>query len=120
MANIDPVVNNAFLDQQVVSWSGLDNTNTSGNPFNNSSGYDASCIQVEGSFGTGGSLAIEGSLDGANWHTLLNAEAGAVLNITAAGLYVPWEPVLYLRPRVTAGTGVSLNVTLVKNRAHPR
>ena len=120
MANIDPVVNNAFLDQQVVTWSGLDETaSTTGNPFDNATGYDASCIQVEGTFG-GGTLAIEGSLDGANWHTLLNAEAGAALNITAAGLYVPWEPVLYLRPRVTAGTGVSLTVTLVKNRAHTR
>lgn len=63
-------------------------------------------VQVTGTFGTGGTVVIEGSNDGVNFYTL-NDLGGAALSITAAGLKGIREPVLFLRPRVTAGDGTT-------------
>lgn len=67
-------------------------------------------VQVEGTFG-GATVLIEGSLDGANFRTLTDA-LGSPLSFTAAGLKYITEPVAYVRPRLTAGAGASLTVTM--------
>lgn len=66
-------------------------------------------VQVEGTgFGT---VVIEGSLDGTNYHTL-NDVFGNALSFSAAGLKSICEFTGTIRPRCTSGSGASLVVTL--------
>lgn len=70
-------------------------------------------VQVEGTFGVGGAIVIEGSNDGTNYHTL-NDEAGSAISLSAAGLVSIREQTKFIRPRVTGGDGTTaLDVTLV-------
>jgi hypothetical protein len=69
-------------------------------------------VQIAGTFGAGGTIVIEGSLDGTNWITMNNIQ-GTALSFTAAGLRAVSEATRYIRPRVTAGDGTtSLTVTI--------
>ncbi len=73
-------------------------------------------FQVEGTFGVGGTLVIEGSNDGTNWEVLTNPQ-GSALSFTAAGLQQVIEVVMQMRPRVTGGDGTtSLNVSSLYRR----
>jgi hypothetical protein len=64
-----------------------------------------------GGFG-GGAITIEGSHDGVNWATLTDLQGNAlVMNNTRIEM-VP-ELVQYIRPRVSSGTGVKLDVYLL-------
>lgn len=63
-------------------------------------------IQVFGTFGTGGTVVIEGSLDGTNYATLTDQSDNA-LSFTAAKIEAIAPVTLYIRPRVTAGDGTT-------------
>lgn len=70
-------------------------------------------VQVEGTFGVGGSITMEGSNDGQNYHALLD-KAGAAVTLTAAGILDIDTDCAFIRPNVTAGDGTtSLTATLV-------
>lgn len=70
-------------------------------------------VQVVGTFGTGGNVRIEGSLDGTNYAVLTDPQGNA-LDINQAKIECITELVRYIRPRVTAGDGTtSLTVTLL-------
>lgn len=69
--------------------------------------YADKSVQVAGTFGAGGSLRLEGSNDGTNWHALTDPQGNA-LNFTAAGIEAVTEATFYVRPRVTAGDGTTL------------
>lgn len=69
-------------------------------------------IQVTGSFG-GGNVRIEGSNDGGSNYAVLTDPQGNDLNIGAARMEMVTEVTHLLRPRVTAGTGVSVTVSLL-------
>ncbi len=71
-------------------------------------------IQVEGDFGAGGSVAIQGSNDGTNYRTLKD-HLGNNLNFTTAGIRSIDQIVRYLKP-VGAGAAVALTVTLMQRR----
>lgn len=73
-------------------------------------------VQVVGAFGAGGTVLIEGSLDGANWATLTDPQ-GVALSITSAKIKMIAEMTTYIRPRVSGGDGTtSLTVTLLARR----
>jgi hypothetical protein len=73
-------------------------------------------VQVQGTFGASGSVSVEGSNDGVNYHTLRDPQ-GVSLTFTAAGLKAVLELTRFIRPRVTAGDGTTaLTVTLVARR----
>lgn len=75
--------------------------------------YADRSIQVFGTFGTGGSVRIEGSLDGTNWAVLTDPQ-GNDLNITTSKIEAVAEMTRFIRPRVTAGDGTtSVTVMLV-------
>lgn len=79
-------------------------------------GFADRSIQVEGTFGAGGNLRIQGSNSGANYATLTDPQ-GNDLNITAAKIEQISEVVRWMRPNVTAGDGTtSLTVTLLVRR----
>jgi hypothetical protein len=61
-------------------------------------------VQVFGTFGTGGNLKIEGSMDGSTWATL-NDPASNALDIATAKIETVLELTRYIRPRVSAGDG---------------
>ncbi len=95
----------------VATWSGLLNTDD-GAPIMLPQWPDRT-VQVTGTFGTGGTVLIEGSNDGTTYNTI-NDTAGSALSFSAAGFKVCNEVPLYLRPRVSAGDGTtSLKVAIV-------
>lgn len=66
-------------------------------------------FDVSGTFGAGGSVAVEGSNDPTNpasWGALHN-DAGTAIAITVAGVHRPVEKVYAARLRVTAGDGTT-------------
>jgi hypothetical protein len=73
-------------------------------------------VQVEGTFGSGGSVSIQGSNDLTNWETLRDPSSTA-LTFTTAGLHGILELTGQIRPNVTAGDGTTaLTVTVVVRR----
>jgi len=76
-------------------------------------------IQVLGTFG-GGTVVIEGSVDGTNYKTLTDPQGNA-LSVTAAKIEAVSELVSLIRPRTTAGAiGVTdLTVALIVRRPQP-
>lgn len=62
-------------------------------------------VQAVGTFGVGGSVAIEGSNDNVNWAALRDS-TGTVIALTAATIIRDiLENTRFIRPRVTAGDG---------------
>lgn len=77
-------------------------------------------VQITGTFGAGGTVIVEGSLDPlqspTNWFPLKNL-SGVAISITGAGLSAVLENVSHLRFRVTAGDGTtSLTGTVLIRR----
>lgn len=97
----------------VVVWTGLTFATTDdGQPLQMPGSADRS-VQVTGTFGTGGSVRIQGSNDGTNYVALTDPQGNA-LNITAAGIEAVQEITRYIRPLITAGDGsTSLTVTML-------
>lgn len=77
--------------------------------------YADRSVQVFGTFG-GGTVVIEGSNDGTNWETLTDPQGNA-LSITARRIEQIQELTAFIRPRITAGTGVNLEITFLLRRA---
>lgn len=64
-------------------------------------------VQVTGTFGAGGSVRIEGSINGTDYAPLTDPQGNA-LDINTAKIEAISEVVRYIRPRVTAGDGTTL------------
>lgn len=101
-----------FGDNAVlVSWTGLLNGDD-GVPVE-LPGASLRSIQFTGTFGTGGTILLEGSNDGSNYVTLTDPQGNAISK-TSAGLEASEEVTRYVRPRVSAGDGsTSLTATLL-------
>lgn len=70
-------------------------------------------IQVSDDFGTSGSVAVEGSVhEDQSVFAELNDPQGNAIAITAAGIQTILENVAFIRPSVTAGTSVSVDVII--------
>lgn len=97
-------------DCWVKTWAAIPNGNT-GDPLVLHGHADRS-VQIEGTFGAGGSCQIEGSNDGTNWHILHDTGLNTIV-ATAAKLSAVLEAVFYIRPNVTAGNGTTaITVTI--------
>lgn len=108
MATIDfikPVTENTQI--VVVSWVNLQNGDD-GQSYPHG-WYADRTVQVFGTFGAGGKLIVEGSIDGATWAQLHDA-FGNNAEFTAAGVALIAEITRYVRVRVTGGDG-STNLT---------
>jgi hypothetical protein len=73
------------------------------------------CVQVIGTF-SGGTIVIEGSNDGVNWVTLSDLQGNAITK-TAAFIEQIQEVTRFVRPRVSAGAAVDLDVFFVLRRS---
>lgn len=95
----------ASLDHAVFTWTGLAN-GQAGAPC----GYAGSgqrSAQVLGTFGAGGTIVWEGSLDGGTTWATLNDLGGTALSHTSAALKGVREDAPLIRPNVTAGDGTT-------------
>lgn len=75
--------------------------------------YSDRSIQFIGTFGTGGTIVLQGSNDGTNWVTLTDPQGNSISK-TSAALEMVSELTRYVRPNVTAGDGTtSLTAILI-------
>lgn len=93
-------------DGVLITWSGLLGSPTDDGDPVQPGNYRDMCVQVTGTFGTGGSVTLQGSLDNVNWFAL-NTPAGSAITLTAAGLRQVQENARWVRPIVTAGDGTT-------------
>lgn len=91
-------------EQVIVVWTGLLNGDDGGGYQLN--GFGDRSVAFTGTFGTGGTIILEGSLDGTNYFTLSDPSSTAISK-TAAAIEAVLELCLYVRPRVTAGDGTT-------------
>lgn len=105
-----------------VKWSDLTTTNTSGTPVSAVEWADRT-IQFTGTFGVGGTIKLQGTLDedpaSSNYYDVTDPQGNAVSK-TAAGIESITEIVRWIKPVVTSGDGTtSLNATLLMRRQNP-
>lgn len=99
-----------------ITWTGLLNGDD-GAPVQ-MPGSNIRSIQFTGTFGSGGTIQIEGSNDGVNYVVLTDPQ-GNNISKTAGALEAITELTLYIRPRVTAGDGATnLSATLLIRRTY--
>ena len=103
-----------------VTWSGLLNGDT-GTP-EAPARFDRITAQVKGTFGAGGSVNIEGSMDGGTTWAVLNDTRGEsnALTFTAADIRRANESPLLIRPNVTAGDGTTTLVVILTLAVGPK
>lgn len=110
MATVAHTVTPLAKGAALYTWADLANGDT-GIDFSNLL-LSEKTVQVTGTFGTGGTVALEGSNDGTNYETLKDPQ-GNSLSFTAAGLEAVQENPRFIRPNVSAGDGTTaLTVTL--------
>lgn len=111
MATIDASIEANFAAYSRHTWTPLANGDD-GNGAQYMGSGDRS-IQIEGTFGAGGTVIVEGTNDGTNWRQLKDA-TGTAISFTAAGIKQILENPVAVRPRVTAGDGTTaITATLV-------
>jgi hypothetical protein len=75
--------------------------------------YSDRAVQVAGTFGVGGNINVEGTIDGVNWG-VLNDPQGVALAFTTAGIEAISELVVQIRPNCSAGDGTTdLDVSFI-------
>ena len=92
-----------------ITWSNMQNGD-SGEPFVIASYADRS-VQVVGTFGASGSVAIRGSNDGVNYNSLTDPQ-GNDIAFNSSKIEAVTELVQSIRPEVVSGDG-STSVTVV-------
>lgn len=98
----------------MITWTGLLNGDV-GNGIELAE-YADRTFQVTGTFGTGGSVTLQGSNDGTIYASLTDG-AGDAITCTATCMRIVLENPRYIRPSVTAGDGTtSLVVTVFGKR----
>ena len=107
-------VRTTYPDENVIQLDWINLLNAESGDAAQAARYPTKAVQAVGTFGAGGSVAIEGSNDGVNWFALRDS-LGVVIALTAAA---PIKDVLentrHLRARVTAGDGTTaLRVILI-------
>ena len=98
----------------LYTWSGLLNGDTGAAV--EMPEYGDRTFQVTGTFGTGGTVVLQGSNDGSNWASITDPQGNAISK-TAAAIETAMETPRYIRPNVTAGDGsTDLVVTVFARR----
>lgn len=119
MANITATVDrtSASYDDSVLicTWDGFAIAGDVGLPIRYAAWSDKTFV-VSGNFTGTPAIAVEGSNDGVNWVSLSNRQ-GTAMNFTAPGMNTSQDRPVYIRPRMTAGTGgAAIKVTVACHR----
>lgn len=105
---------------EIWQWTGLTKaTDDTGDPLNKPAFADRS-VQVKGTFGTGGTVIMEGSnereVDSPTYAPLVDPQGNSI-SFSAAGIEQILESTYLIRPKVTAGDGTTdLTVTILVRR----
>ena len=121
MATINPTIARLGGDDSVLKYTfaALTTTNTVGASVESVQWADRS-VQILGTFGTNGSVTIQGSNDGGTTWAALTDPQGNAITKTAAAIEQVSEITGHIRPTVTAGDGdTSLTVVIISRRAQP-
>lgn len=98
-----------------ITWEGLtDDSSDTGTPY---VGHDDAIrtVQVKGTFGTGGNINIEGSLDGGTTFGLAHDTVGSDLSLGDSRVEQIQEGPMTFRPNCTAGDGTTdLDVIIIE------
>ena len=71
-------------------------------------------MKVVGNFGAGGNVKLQGSIDAITWDYLNDSDGSLIMFAAAGEKEVLKDHVFcYLRPIVSAGTGVDVDVTIL-------
>lgn len=98
-----------------VVWSGLLNTDVGSTV--ELPGYADRSLQLTGALGSGGTVSIEGSNDGTNWHELGDAEGDQLVLDEASEIRNVMEMTRFIRPKVATGDGsTNLVVTMAARK----
>lgn len=118
MATVQHTTENIVGSTIRVTWTGLSTTDTVGTPVF-APDHAIKDIQVKGTFGAGGNVNIEGSLDGGTTWATLNDAQGNALAVTGAKIERIQETIASIRPSVSAGDGTtSLTVVMILTMAN--
>lgn len=98
----------ALLSPDFPTWSNIPET-TVGSGWQMRPDYRTAFFTATGTFGSGGSVQLEGSNDGVNWFKLSPAALTAAGSFAALGVT---EVPKYIRPNVTAGDGTT-SITVI-------
>lgn len=101
-----------------ASWTGL--LNGDSGDFVEASYLSDKSIQVQGTFGVGGTLIFEGSNDSGVTAFTLNDPQGNPLSFTTGKIEQVLENTQMVRPRVTAGDGATSLTVLMVSRGNLR
>ena len=114
MANVSPSIVDANTPTSgkvtLVTWANLTTTNSAGDPVSGAVNADRT-VQIHGTFGVGGSIQFQGSLDGINWFPVTDPQGNAITK-SAPWLEAVTEVTQFVRPIVQAGDGTT-NVTVI-------
>ena len=105
------------LDVRLVSWAAL--ANGDDGAVVELTDYADLTFSVDGTFGTGGSITLLGSMDGTNYYALTDPQGNAITR-TAAGIKAVTETPRYIKPYVTAGDGTTALVPYILARRGSR
>lgn len=114
MATITAVVASSDT-YQTFFYETMTETDADGTPIERPYCLDWS-IQAVGDFGSSGAVSLQGTLDGTNWE-VINDHNGNAVTMTAAGISHVQGPFVAVRPAVTAGTSVDVDVTILAHLA---
>ena len=122
MANITPVYAKLAKGVHTITWSTLTDADTA-LPFDGEAGapfMPEKTVHVEDDFGSGGNIIIEGSNMAAapTYVTMNDIHGTALATITTDALHTLAESPRLIRPRVSAGTSVSVNGKLVESNSN--
>jgi hypothetical protein len=92
-------------------WETLTSVNLDGSPVAVAEAGVSLTVQAIGTFG-GTSIAMQGSNDGTNWFPLPNHAGVAMVFTSAGGASTSYLP-LYVRPLLTGGSGVDVDVSVL-------
>lgn len=79
--------------------------------------YADKTVQVAGDFG-GTSVAVNGSIDGANYAPLTD-QAGTVIALTSAGMKQVLQNALLIQPELTGGSSADLTISMIFRLSNP-
>jgi len=103
MATVNYEIVTDKVNYKVVKWAGLANGDVG--QAVEMPGYIVKSFQVKGTFGSGGKVAIEGSIDPTPAWRTLNDRYGVPAEFTEAGIKEIGEATPLIRPNVAAGDG---------------
>lgn len=115
MATVNYANQDLIVGNQIYSWTLA--LGDDGQPMGPAGSGDRT-VQVQGTFGVGGTVVIEGTLDLTNWFTLRDP-FGSSLSFTSPGMKAVLENVVAIRPRVTAGditTSITAYISVRRDR----